>query len=249
MNEQQERSAFERWYEGYCLPGEADWFRRDADDPDEYKHGHTSEAWAGWQARAALAANEKQPNRATDIATALALPGCERLREWAEIGPVQRAAVEEFVYALAANVPADPVATMRELGFRFALDDDLRQKADKIASLLRGSRANYQVEQEAAALIWLMRDALAAAPTPEADAWRNRWPSTAAVHPDAPAQAQQSSEPYTYERQKAGFEVWAKRIGLRLDRWRIHPDFCDQAEAETWAAWQAWKDSPGHCVD
>lgn len=58
MNEQQERSAFERWYEGHCLPGEADWFRRDPDEPDEYKHGHTSEAWAGWQAgRAALAAN------------------------------------------------------------------------------------------------------------------------------------------------------------------------------------------------
>lgn len=57
MNEQQERSAFERWYEGHCLPGEADWFRRDADDPSEYDHGHTSEAWAGWQARAALAAN------------------------------------------------------------------------------------------------------------------------------------------------------------------------------------------------
>ncbi|CAB4139132.1 Domain of unknown function DUF551 [uncultured Caudovirales phage] len=57
MDEQQERSAFERWYEGHCLPGEADWFRRDPDEPDEYKHGHTSEAWAGWQARAALAAN------------------------------------------------------------------------------------------------------------------------------------------------------------------------------------------------
>jgi hypothetical protein len=66
--------------------------------------------------------------------------------------------------------------------------------------------------------------------------------------PVAPAPEQQA-EPYTYERQKAAFEVWAKRLGLRLDRWRIHPDFCDQAEAETWAAWQAWKDSPGHCVD
>jgi hypothetical protein len=66
--------------------------------------------------------------------------------------------------------------------------------------------------------------------------------------PAAPAPEQQA-EPYTYERQKAAFEVWAKRLGLRLDRWRIHPDFCDQAEAETWAAWQAWKDSPGHCVD
>lgn len=103
-----ERTAFERWYEGHCLPGEADWFGRDPDDPNEYYHGHTSEAWEGWQARAALAANEKVPNRATDIATALALPGCERLKEWAEIGPVQRAAVEEFAYALAAKAP-EPV--------------------------------------------------------------------------------------------------------------------------------------------
>lgn len=37
---------------------------------------------------------------ATDIATALAQPGCERLREWASIGPVQMAALEEFVAAL-----------------------------------------------------------------------------------------------------------------------------------------------------
>ena len=57
-------------------------------------------------ARAALVANEKVPSRATDIATALSLPGCERLKEWAEIGPVQMAAVEEFAYALAAKVPA-----------------------------------------------------------------------------------------------------------------------------------------------
>jgi hypothetical protein len=34
---------------------------------------------------------------ATDIATALAQPGCERLREWASIGPVQMAALELFV--------------------------------------------------------------------------------------------------------------------------------------------------------
>lgn len=199
--------------------------------------------------RAALAANVPQYSDLDGLAHELwavaQLPPGQGITDGVE----RIKAVLLAARGLAANVPADPVATMRELGFRFALDDDLRQKADKIASLLRGSRVNYQVEQEAADLIWLMRDALAAAPTPEADAWRNRWPSTAAVHPDAPAQAQQSSEPYTYERQKAGFEVWAKRIGLRLDRWRIHPDFCDQAEAETWAAWQAWKDSPGHCVD
>jgi hypothetical protein len=56
MNEQQERADFEAWYEGHCLPGEADWFRRDPNEPGEYKHRHTADAWEGWQARAALAA-------------------------------------------------------------------------------------------------------------------------------------------------------------------------------------------------
>lgn len=42
----------------------------------------------------------------TDIATALAQPGCERLREWASIGPVQMAALEDFVGALEAECEA-----------------------------------------------------------------------------------------------------------------------------------------------
>lgn len=33
---------------------------------------------------------------------ALSAPGCERLKEWAAIGPVQRAAVEQFAQSLAA---------------------------------------------------------------------------------------------------------------------------------------------------
>ena len=40
---------------------------------------------------------------------ALEAPGCERLREWAAIGPVQRAAVESFAAALDAG-QAQPVA-------------------------------------------------------------------------------------------------------------------------------------------
>ena len=36
--------------------------------------------------------------RAT-VQQALEAPGCERLREWASIGPVQRAAVESFLHA------------------------------------------------------------------------------------------------------------------------------------------------------
>lgn len=43
-----QRAAFEREYEAYCQPAEADWFRREDDDPDEYYHVATKEAWWGW---------------------------------------------------------------------------------------------------------------------------------------------------------------------------------------------------------
>jgi hypothetical protein len=52
MTDSAERAAFEAWYEAYCMPGEADWFRRDPEDPDEYDMTNTSSAWAAWQARA-----------------------------------------------------------------------------------------------------------------------------------------------------------------------------------------------------
>jgi hypothetical protein len=45
------------------------------------------------------------PQALTDerIKLALQAPGCERLREWASIGPVQRAAVELFADRIAAG--------------------------------------------------------------------------------------------------------------------------------------------------
>lgn len=56
-----ERNAFERWFEGNrCLPGE-NWFRRDIDEPEEYLSTHTAEAWDGWKARAMLAAAPLPP--------------------------------------------------------------------------------------------------------------------------------------------------------------------------------------------
>ena len=44
------REAFERAYEAYCMPAEADWFRREDDDPDDYYHATTHDAWWAWQA-------------------------------------------------------------------------------------------------------------------------------------------------------------------------------------------------------
>ena len=51
--EQDERAAFEAWYEGNALPGEADWFRRDS--MGEYKWSDTAACWEGWQAAMAHA--------------------------------------------------------------------------------------------------------------------------------------------------------------------------------------------------
>jgi hypothetical protein len=91
-----ERKEFEAWW--------SKWH-----DPHVGRVENTVKKFAAesaWQARAELGANEKQPNRATDIATALAQPGCERLRDWASIGPVQMAALEEFVALLVTPAPA-----------------------------------------------------------------------------------------------------------------------------------------------
>lgn len=54
---QSERKAFETWYEDYCMPVEADWFRRSVDNENEYHHVVTADAWAAWQARAAIEAD------------------------------------------------------------------------------------------------------------------------------------------------------------------------------------------------
>lgn len=58
-------------------------------------------------------------NNATAIDSALADPACQRLAEWAAIGPVQRAAVESFADRLAQPGPvlwycitADHLATL-----------------------------------------------------------------------------------------------------------------------------------------
>jgi hypothetical protein len=54
-----ERAKFEEWYEADAMPGEADWFTRETDDPTEYKHIPTHFAWKGWLARAL--SEEAQP--------------------------------------------------------------------------------------------------------------------------------------------------------------------------------------------
>lgn len=41
-----------------ALPSEADWFRREDDNPDEYYHGVTHRAWLAWQASRAAAIEE-----------------------------------------------------------------------------------------------------------------------------------------------------------------------------------------------
>lgn len=55
----------------------------------------------------------------------------------------------------------NPIETMERLGFMFALDEETREQADKLASALRGSRVNYQIEQAAADMLWKLSSALA----------------------------------------------------------------------------------------
>jgi hypothetical protein len=60
MNEKQslaysvERKLFEDWYAADALPSEANWFKRDKDEPDEYDWITTHEAWKAWKARGVL---------------------------------------------------------------------------------------------------------------------------------------------------------------------------------------------------
>ena len=70
--------------------------------------------------------------------------------------------VSVFVGLYRSHTAPAPLNVVASLGFKLALDADLRRRADKLASALKGSRVNYDVEQDAAKLIWEMRDALAA---------------------------------------------------------------------------------------
>ena len=58
-----EREAFEAWFEADAMPGEADWFKRETDEPDEYAYTSTHNAWKAWKARAALSADGGEDKR------------------------------------------------------------------------------------------------------------------------------------------------------------------------------------------
>lgn len=46
-----ERAEFEEWCEAHLMPAESDWFRREPDEPDEYRNPMIDMAWEAWQAR------------------------------------------------------------------------------------------------------------------------------------------------------------------------------------------------------
>ena len=54
IDQEKERKDFEEWYAADCLPAEADWFKRDPEEPTEYFHGDTQSAWNGWLKRAMI---------------------------------------------------------------------------------------------------------------------------------------------------------------------------------------------------
>ena len=57
---------------------------------------------AGMLRRIYVAMSSAKPQRpdANNVREALKSPGCERLREWVQIGPAQRASFEEAVYLI-----------------------------------------------------------------------------------------------------------------------------------------------------
>lgn len=89
----------------------------------------------------------------TTLQEALATPGCERLRDFYNVGPVQRAAVESFVAALAQQ--GEPVAQAR-LGMK----DGLAMALSVVE--LYGMKGDV-IYREIAKL----RDGIAAAPAPQ----------------------------------------------------------------------------------
>lgn len=114
--------------------------------------------WEGFQVRRAFApaANAKMPSLATDIASALALPGVERLRDFAAVGPVQLASVEEFAYALTEATPAAKAEPESEWETR---KDGRRVRKDRwewgvrrIVALLWGNRQQFEVDEVVDAL-------------------------------------------------------------------------------------------------
>lgn len=49
---EKERVSFEEWYAADRLPAEADWFKRDPSNKEEYFHDDTASSWKVWLARA-----------------------------------------------------------------------------------------------------------------------------------------------------------------------------------------------------
>lgn len=49
---EKERTSFEEWYAADSLPAEADWFKRDPSNKEEYFHEDTASSWKVWLARA-----------------------------------------------------------------------------------------------------------------------------------------------------------------------------------------------------
>ena len=99
-------------------------------------------------APAAPAEPDPQPEPATSRAITLALnrPECDRLREWASIGPVQRAEVQSFADAIAA------LAADAERDRRRALAVDFREYLYRVSSQVPFEHAQWAHERGEALL-------------------------------------------------------------------------------------------------
>ncbi len=151
--------------------GDAYWEPRAVQDSAMSRRAFDDGFDRGWQAARASSA-AAVPTDSRSMAMALINPACDRLREWVAIGPVQLAALESFVDALAAT-PAPPQAvpaikdhqiaqavnTLRDVAVQYHGTQQLRDRiADVVVPLLREATTTPQ----AIPAIPTMADAVAA---------------------------------------------------------------------------------------
>lgn len=91
-------------------------------------------------ARALLQAAPQAAVQPTKIAAALSNPACERLREWAAIGPVQRAEVESFAELVAATCPRAAGSAAHECT-RSHPHENMSQECERLTVIARENNA------------------------------------------------------------------------------------------------------------
>jgi hypothetical protein len=122
----------------------------------------------------------------TDIATALAQPGCERLREWASIGPVQLAALELFVDELGTPHCTEKLNALHANHIALQAECEALKKANALLQQHHATAWNRGHEMGMMANRQTAREALKAVAS---DAWGNTQLTEALLAAEAECEA------------------------------------------------------------